>query len=267
MSIKKTLTTIGLVLVGTLMGNLSANAALVPDPVSNDIFVSFRASGGQGASTSYIVNLGQASQFTESGPLTILSGLGNIGADLTANFGSDWYTRTDVYWSIYGHNTNGGNPIIYGSVERALDDVRSTPYPALDQSSRQNVDSQIVSVLEQTGGYKGLTATANSPVGAFQANSTSASSYNFQVATPGTSDFGSLSGWTTIEGSFGTGDSVLDLWRYAGSGTTYRGNFTIDNAGVISFNTAAVPEPSTYALLAIAGIALLFMRHRRSVRA
>lgn len=264
MSIKKTLTTIGLVLVGTLMGSLPAEAVVVPNPVSNDIFVSFRASGGVGGSTSYIVNLGPASQFTQSTALTIFSGLG-IGADLNANFGSDWYTRTDVYWSIYGHNTNSNDPILYGSRERVDNAVRTDPYAALDLNSRQNTDTQIVSVIEL--GYRGSTATANNPLGTFQANSSAASSYNFQVATEGTSDFGSLSGWTTIEGSFGSGDSVLDLWRYAGSGTTYRGNFTIDSAGVISFNAAAVPEPSTYALLAVAGMALLFLRHRRSVRA
>src|ERR1035437_2508106 len=46
---------------------MSANAAVVAPPAANDIFLGFRASGNLGASTSYLVDLGQYSQFRDAG--------------------------------------------------------------------------------------------------------------------------------------------------------------------------------------------------------
>jgi hypothetical protein len=241
----------------------SSHAAVVATPQNNDIFLGFRASGNLGATTSYLVNLGQYSQFRDLAPGSsiTLSSLGDIGADLVANYGANWNTRNDLFWGIFGVS-NTANPVVYGSKESS-----DTGWPTLDQISRGTTASNIVSVLQGTNGYQGRESTANSPYAVLQPNSINASSYNKQVATGGTNDFGSLSEWSNIEGSFGGGTAAttLDLYRIGSLGVTNPGAFSISNSGVISF-TAAIPEPSTW-LLGMAGSLLLVTnRKRRTVR-
>jgi hypothetical protein len=136
---------------------------------------------------------------------------------------------------------NSNNPL--SRLETRLDPfINSAAWPALDLSSRQNVDSEIASVVTA---YTGSTATANSAFATQQTNAANDGSYNFQVATVGTTDFGSLSQWTSIEGNFGAGTAgtVLDLYRIASSGVTQRGSFKIDDAGQLTY--FVVPEPAT----------------------
>lgn len=250
-----------LVLAGASLAALPAWSAAVPDPQANDIFVGFRASGTPGNSTSYLVKLGSATAFLTTPGTAFDLSIGNIGLDLAANFGADWHTRSDLYWGIFGA-FSGANPIVFGSKERSDVNTPSTPWAALDLTARNSVDTQITSVLNSIGGYRGREATANSAVATLQPNTGSASSYNFQVGTPGTLDFSSLSGWDSIEGSFANGASgtVLDLYRIAGSGVTSRGSFSIDEGGQISY--FVVPEPSSAVLLVLAGSLLGFTRRR-----
>lgn len=253
---------------GIAFGALPSHAALVPNPQSGDLFIGFRASGGEGASSSYLINIGLDTIYRNAAPGSsfTLGSLGNIAADLVGAFGEDWSERADLYWGVFGHRTNNGSAIVYGSRERIDINTPAAAWQALDQTSRNATDSQILSVLENTSGYKGREATSNSAVATFQSNFDGAASYNKQVATPGTTDFGSLSGWTTIEGNFGE-ESVLDLFRIAGTGVSNVGSFSISDEGIISFT--AVPEPSTYALLGAAALLALisYQRNRRKLSA
>jgi hypothetical protein len=247
---------------GLLLGHLPLNAATVPTPVSGELFAAFRASGGQGGSTAYIVKLGLDTSFSTTPGTSFTLSLGNVGLDLSDIYGANWSTRADLFWGVFGTRLNSNNPIVYGSKERANPLVNSDPWPALNLSARQSVDSAIASVITA---YTGATATDNSPVATKQTNSANAGSYNFQVATDGTTDFGSLSQWSSIEGSFGSGaaGTVLDVYRNASSGVTQRGSFAINNAGQLSYSV--VPEPTTGVLFALAGALLVGSRHRRAV--
>lgn len=259
-TVKLTSSLLALASLGVSLAPLQA--APVPDPVSGDLFVGFRVSGGAGGSQSYIVKLGLDTSFSTTPGTSFTLNLGDLGADLEAQYGANWSTRNDLFWGIFGTRTSA-SPIVYGSRERLDPDTPSTPWVALDLTARNSVDSQIGSVLNNIGGYRGSEATSNSLFGTFQDNSGQASSYNFQVATPGTTDFGSLSQWGSIEGSFANGadDTVLDLYRIAGSGVTQRGSFSIDDEGVISY--FVVPEPAS-ALILVAGTVMLIgaRRHR-----
>lgn len=255
----------------SLLGSLGTAAILstsaladpVPDPVSGDLYVGFRVSGGIGGSTSYIVKLGLDTNFPTTPGFTLTLNLGNLGLDLSNTFGPDWDTREDLFWGIFGERPNNGNPIVYGSRERLNPNEPTAPWIALDLTARNSVDSQIVSVLTGIGGYRGGAATANSAFGTFQTNTGQASSYFFQVATPGTTDFGSLSQWGSIEGSFADGadGTVLDLYRIAGSGVTQRGSFSINEGGEITY--FVVPEPATGLMAFAAGAVFLGLRRRR----
>jgi len=251
---------------GTL-GTTTLSAATVANPASGDIFLGFRASSGQGSSVSYLVDLGQASQFINASPGSTISlgSIGNTGADLLSTYGSGWSTRSDLYWGTFGV-TSSASPTLYASAPRTDVNTQSTPLPALDLTARSSTSSAITSVLSGINGYRGSTATTNSAVATLQNNFSGAASYNYEVATTGTTDFGSLSQWGSIEGSFGNGTSgtALDLYRISGaSGTQYLGDFTIDSGGTLSF-TAAVPEPSLPMLGAVGAILLLGRRHRRA---
>lgn len=232
-----------------VLGMAPALAAPVPNPANGDVFLGFRASGGQGADTSYLVNLGPDTAFRNASPgsaLTLTS-LGSLGADLVAQYGSDWATRGDLFWGVFG-TRNSTSPAVYGSRERPTPGTASAPWPELSLASRNSVTTQTLSVLEGINGYRGRSATANSTVAAFQSNFSGSASYNFQVAAAGTTDFGSLSQWGSIEGDFASGASgtVLDFYRLSGSTTApvqNLGRFTISGAGLVTF-TASSGAPS-----------------------
>lgn len=254
-----------LALAGTFVGITHASSAIVAAPASGDVFLAFRASGGTGASTSYIINLGQGSQFSSAAPDSTISlnTIGDIGADLVATYGAGWNTRSDLLWGVFG-TTDSVNPTVYASKERVDNEVQTTSWNQLTQGARSAVKTEILSVTSGINGYQGSDASANSTVGVLQANTGQASSYFFQV-TNGGSDFGSQSQWSSIEGDFGDGTSgtTLDLYRLRSASPTvgYLGSFSIDNGGNLSF--AAVPEPSLTLLGAVGTVLFLTGRRRR----
>jgi hypothetical protein len=71
---------------------------------------------------------------------------------------------------------------------------------------------------------------------------------------------------TTPSGFTGTpGDSIVsDLFEYSAGQVTYVGDFTFNSDGTVDFSTApsAVPEPSTYGLIAASGLLLLSFRNQ-----
>lgn len=235
---------------GSIFSLHSAYADIVPAPAPGEIYLAFRATGGidglPGASQSYIVKLGRDNEDFRNAPASYtLTNIGNIGADLTQVYGPNWSSRADLSWGIFGVRS-GTTSIIYGSRERNPVTTNSSPWPVLDSTARDTTASQITSVLESLGGYRGRTATANSAVATFQPNTGEASSYNKQVATPGTNDFGSLSEWSSIEGNFGAGaaGTALDLYRIASStGVTRVGSFTISSGGVVRFTLPVTTPP------------------------
>ncbi|BCU79486.1 hypothetical protein [Luteolibacter sp. LG18] len=221
----------------------------VPDPVTGDVFLAFRASDGQGAATSYLVKLGVDTQFTLAATNSSfdVANLGDLGEDLKATYGDEWNTRADLFWGIFSFRPNNGNPIVYGSRERTQLNVRSTAWAALASNARTTTANNISPVIQGIGGYKSRLSTDNSLVATFQTNSADASSYNKQVATAGTSDFGSLSQWSSIEGSFANGASgtILDLHRIAASGVTTVGSFSINSSGTVHFTNVVPSAPSS----------------------
>ena len=226
------------ILVAAVLGTApDAHADTVPAPAAGDVFAGFRASDGQGASTSYLIKLGTDTTFRNAAQGTAfgVAALGNTGADLVATFGSNWHTRSDVTWAVFAVRS-GVSSTVYGSRARGSSATPAPAWPALSATARNGTAGAITSVLEEVGGYKGSQATANSAVSTLQTNFSGAASYNFQVGTPGTSDFGSLSQWTSIETGFGAGvqNAALDFFRI-GTAVSHVGTFSISAAGVIRF--------------------------------
>ncbi|MFZ4593010.1 MAG: beta strand repeat-containing protein [Verrucomicrobiaceae bacterium] len=220
----------------------SVQAATVTAPAAGDIFLGFRASGGTGAGSSYIVNIGNDSTFRNATPSSTIS-LGSIGTDLAATYGATWYERTDLFWGSFG-SRNTASPGLYASRAQSPVGTPAAAYPALSLGARSATNVQIVSVLFD---YASLTAGANA-AGGVQTNTPTSGSYSYQVATTGVTDFGSQSQWTSIEDAFspaGGAGTALDLFRIFGNSVDgdvveRLGTITIDNSGAISFTAAPV---------------------------
>lgn len=224
---------------------LSAATAAVPDPVSGDIFLGVRAESGTGAGVACLVKIGNDTTFIGAAQGTSYDlALGDLGSDLQATFGQNWNTRSDLHWGLFGLR-DSASPILLSSRARPSAATQSRPWPALSLAARNSTASAMNSVVNGIGGYRSSGSTIHSSVATIQQVGAGASSYITQVATVGTTNFGSLSQWSGIEGSVVSGapSSVLDLYRSAGSGVSFVGSFTLSGTGVVHFS--ALPAPAS----------------------
>ncbi len=264
MKLKKFLTLTALVLTGVGWGIKPASAALVYTP--GDVLVGFYATGGAGASSSYVINLGSINTYLNATGPVDLSYLGNIGADLSTIYGANWATREDLYWGLAaGTGTNTTNSVAFGSHARAEEGVVSDGWNPIGAGQTR---SNIRTAIDSLGGtYVNSTPSANSPNYAGTQSSSVDAGFVDQVTGYGGNAFNSNSGWNSDEflAGFGNGTdgAVLDLFRVGNNAnnTYYVGTFGINGSGGLSYSV--VPEPSTYALLTIVGVAFLILHRRR----
>lgn len=250
-----------------------------------------------GGSQTVYANLGSAINYrgaaTGADVADILNII-NINTELNTAFGSSWATDTSLYAGIAGVLStststtalDNGDPkrTLYISASRGsvgtVGSADSTAYSIAGNTQMTTIASGITAmnnVLETT--Y--TTSSAVSPVG----TSTIDNQNPFLNSTTQGTAFGGVSGGVQQMGSassFGTFGSVsgaefvLDLYRIApytniatqvGFGETarlgtYEGSFALDGSGNISF-VGAVPEPSTYALIALTSLLYFIVNKRK----
>jgi len=247
-----------------------------------DLLLGFRATGGQGALQTYVINIGQASGFRDQAVgFTSPLAAGSIGADLTALYGVNWHSRGDLFWGIAG-----------GVAETRLGDPANTLYasagsptglaelaPAWTRRSNSAQSSTLSQVQGAISGYVNDQEGSNDNSNVFAVRQNTTDNNNWSLYHPGGNRTQSFNTWNpTIEGSFegGVASAELDLFRIVrtglndGTGATsgdgnYEGTFTITQAGLLSYSV--VPEPSTTIMLASAVGALLLRRRRVPVTA
>jgi hypothetical protein len=240
------------------LASFKANAASLSYS-DGDVLLGFYATGGTGATSTYVVDIGQASQFlSRTTPLQL--SLGNIGADLVATYGADWNTRADLYWGFFGATDLGA--------------VGSDPVYTLYASNNQakayaagsgNTQSQPANKINAAGvafGSNYPSSTANSNFAVVEGTGDPNSFASFQNSTTQ-----SFSYFQNAMGNFGSGTAAtpLEFYRmFPGSvavrNTTDLGKFTINDSGVVTFTP--VPEPSTCAILTVGLAALLLAKGR-----
>lgn len=245
----------------TFLSPSARAGSLVYNP--DDLLLGFRATGGTGVTQDYLVDIGPAAVYTGANASFSVEGLGNIGADLTNVFGSDWSSRSDLFWSVSG--TAGLSGIGNDPAKTLYATTAEEPFgtPAMlwnrgSNSAQGVVSSKMVSLAQAFAFTAGSpnASTANSSVALIQ-NAEDTNSYASFYA--GTASFGYFD--PTIEGTFanGTARGVLDLVRLLpgspGTPGEIVGTFTLDDRANLIFN---VPEPSTTAALTL-GIAMLAM--------
>lgn len=241
---------------------LSASAATVTY-TQGDLLMGFRATGGQGAGTSYVVNIGQASGYRDATTYGTVPIAGDLNADLTALYGSNWSTRSDILWGIAGTPSNtatvGGDapPTLYASKPETSPGVSGAGWTIAGSSTRLSVATTIVSLQSSFAGYQ---ATTNSPVATLMDDSVANTWRQYMASggnasyTSGNKDFGAFA---NIEGTLNQG---LTLFRVTNaSAGSNEGTFSLSSSGSLSF----VPEP-TSSLLAGLGVLGLVLRRRRA---
>ena len=253
-----------------------------------DLILGFRATGGQGASTDYLIDLGPASSIINSAaPITFA--IGNIGGDLTTLFGS-WSTRGDVFWSVSGVQKIAGNGFSTNTIFATRSDIISAPLGTATTTPwtrPTTIGAGTPAGKIQSMGQKYGVGTTGNVAGTDQIESGSisgaliqptsqtnsfASFQPFGINTTGSSAYSYFNDANGIEGNFASGPiaSVLDLYQLTpaagGLPATFNGNFSISNGAAVTFTPAGfVPEP-TAGLFVVSGAAILggFRRRNRN---
>ncbi len=142
---------------------------------------------------------------------------GNPGVALASKYGVNWHTRADLRWALFASN-NATNPTVAASRAQVPFGTPAAVFPALGLQARGSVATQIGTV---TFNYSQQEAIAGVPKGVFQVNEAVSASYSYQVSG-GTTAFGTLSQWTSIEASFagGAANQALDFFRFTGGRPT-----------------------------------------------
>ena len=263
-----------LVVAGISVAAFPANAATI---TAGDILLGFRATGGTGASSNLIVNLGQADTIYRDATSNI-SSIADLGTLLTSTYGSDWATRSDLSWgAVANANSASGDPAIDGDPGATdyFTKKQSTLNPGVQTSTASNINSStsrvaiannIQSLNTTFAGASGTDSIVIASTGGTTWSSSIAAS-NFGV--------GSSIEASSVNGIDATG---LDLYRILDSNAdaspsqtvgvpSWEGTFTISSAGVVGFSVNAVPEPSRAVLAAFGLGGLLLRRRRRSQKA
>jgi hypothetical protein len=285
-----------LAIASSVVGALSASAQLVTF-TPGDLVIGFQASSGTGSETNFFYNFGSTVALRDG---TAPAGnSANIGSFLSATYGANWFSRTDLSWGAVGVRNNvspfppfgaapavvDGDPSATVYVSRgALSPGSSTPWTGYATNGLVAGATSMRGLLDQgstavTGSFAKQTALADS--NGFGAYVLASATQSWTTKMAGNAaDFGLFT--SSIEGNFGTGGSAayIDIYRMLartnqadtvildGNTTIGTGSLittlSIDSAGNLS--ASVIPEPSAFAALAgIGALGVAALRRRRRV--
>lgn len=253
----------------------------------SDLVLHFQNPGGAtGATQTVMVALGNVSTvFRDGGSFSSI----NIGSTLSSTFGSTWYDTSTLWAGAVGFRGTSA------SVTNLLDqDPHQTIYLSKARTSVATAaGTPTIGLFTGTGITSGINQVKNQmeTVGTtnpfVQATSSSFIDDNNPFTSPGVQgaayadigggvqgNFGAGNLGSNVLGATGTVELALDLFRIQtrndvdgqfGFGApvntgSYLGTLTINQDGLVNFQ--AVPEPSTYAMIALAA-GLFFLINRR----
>lgn len=273
---KKYLATVLAVLAGLAFITPSAKAAY--SYTDGDLFLGVYSST---KNQDYLIYIGNYTNYTTNGgaytgatitlntaPGIAIGSASQINADLTAVFGSGWYTDSNVKFGVVGTlDYFGANNMFVTDPNAAGNTSNWTVFDAGTQGAASG-DAYTLASVYQNGTANGATATN----GKIQSTTTAGSYYDY-------SPLGTVSSGASYEyytGGIDTSSRSIKLAELVATdgslnGLTVQpdgsknilGTFTIASNGTITY-AAAIPEPSTYAMMGIGTLAFVVMIRRRN---
>src|SRR5215831_8612668 len=242
-----------------------------------DMLLGFRTANAPGNTLNLEVDLGSFTQFTlMNGGSFFLPQLSLLDLQGTYGAGTSWQ-RSDLFWSIATSSFNS----VPGLPDNSLFETSvSNGNPStVFKSQTATLQSLVAANMDQgIGGLNGSTSTVNSNFAALipdSGNSYDANISNFGGYTrPWNSNSFSLMTFANVEnttaipaGGFVSSDLYELLPTTSGTANAVKlGTFELFGNGTLEF-ISAIPEPSTYRMLALGGTllcAFMILRRRRS---
>lgn len=231
-----------------------------------DLFLGFYSST---SSKDYLLYIGNYTNYTTNGGAFNGSSFSigtasAINADLTNAFGAGWFSDPNVKWGVIGIQDYFGTNTVFLTDPHAT--ATTSAWSALASGDQQAVGGAVNGLAQAflSGGAGGATAAG----GKIQSTATLQSYYDYSPL--GTQSLGASflyygnGGIDTSSRSAYLAELVATDNGGAGlladGSKVIDGQFTVASNGAISY--AAVPEPSTYAMIGV-GAGLLFMAARR----
>ena len=272
-----------LVVAGISAAAFPAKAATTFTP--GDLLIGFRATGGTGATTNLIVDLGSTITLRDND--TQHAQLIDISAALNSAYGASgaWASRTDLFWGAVGTRTssaldgdpgNTGDPAVtvYASLANtgSIGAKTSSSFNISGSGTRTGAANNITGLQSTFASFSGTTSNSGAVA---VLDTTVNTTNNWSTFTALSTDFAT---GKDIEGVIGT-SKVLDLYRILNTATgatptgvagtgQWQGTISLSSTGIVSFDpvVTAAPEPSRVLFLAC-GLGSLLLRRRRAVRA
>jgi hypothetical protein len=245
----------------------TAHAQFSGTYTQGDFLLGFHATGGTGSGNDVLVDLGPinfSNQTTFSTP--------NLDALLMSNFGSGWFTRSDLlYGSASGAQSGDANQnTVYGTATETLGGSESTAFPRPSSSQANQVKGKINA--EGASYQNGAPTVANPAILQTTGSINSYASYQPGGTTQNSNGISYAYFNPSVEAS-NPSLTTLDVYQgLPGTGTMVDvGDLTVSSSGVVTFTPdsfEAVPEPSTYTAASLAVLGLVFFHlRRRTVKA
>ena len=249
-----------------------SHAALNYD--EGNLIMAFRATGGTGAATNFLVNLGPKDQFVNAtSVITITTQLGNFKADLDALYTASWKTRVDFMWSVTGvHQVPVGiyaANTIFASKARAIGATSglagSTAWTAPSVFGAGNPAGKVLELGLRYEAGTGSTESTNSAFALIQPEAVTQSYRSYMPGganTTASTAFNYFSGVGTIEAPLA---QDLDFYTLTpgGGAREFEGSFSLASNGTVTFTpAAAVPEPTAFVAIGGGLFALTSIRRR-----
>lgn len=265
-----------------LAGTVHAASLLNGTTGAGELFVGLRASAGQGLAKNVVIDLGSVSALSLLPAGSVVT-LGNIGTDLTAQYGASWWERTDLAWSavagVASTATADPTSTLYGGVSaNGLFPLSTVGYTRAANNAQLSIANLITSMASGANGFTVAATGATSNIAI--ENTGDANSWSSKFGASPFNGFATPSG-QVFEQAFTVGavapgvEGALDVYRMFKTGTadgdlggattgpgSYQLTLEIDQSGVIKGNVLPVPEPASIGLLMSGGMLFLASRRR-----
>ncbi|HLH56756.1 MAG TPA: PEP-CTERM sorting domain-containing protein [Verrucomicrobiae bacterium] len=206
-----------------------------------------------GSGNDVIYDLGQFSNFSNGETWNLLSAL-------TSSPGG-YANLNGLNWGVVGAQSTGLNSALKTVYSTVAHGQSTAPVNIPNTSTFNGIATSVNTI--------GQWVTAGSPAGIIA--SSDPASWNGETIVGGSGTFFNNYGSATpsdpnsaTPASFTSGSVVEDLYGVKANNTaaTLLGTFTLSSTGVLTFNAVAVPEPSTYGVLAGLGLLAVCLRRQ-----